>query len=99
MILRLQAAAVKSPEVTHCPFHLAGTGPRLRSLKLSLSGQIPVSMTPMTRSDPKSDSLRRVPALSVVFKPRNCGERVVCRWRTCSGMTARMWGRVLRCLS
>lgn len=72
MSLRLQLVAGKSLVVTHWPFHLRGTGPRSRSLKLCLSGQTPVSMTPMTRSEPKSDSFKRRPALSEEdFKPRN----------------------------
>ncbi|KAH0452638.1 hypothetical protein IEQ34_019937 [Dendrobium chrysotoxum] len=62
--------------------------PRPLSEKLRRSGQIPVSITPITRSEPKSVSARR-PELSDDLRPRNCGERVVSRWRTCSGRIAR----------
>ncbi|KAL4321653.1 hypothetical protein AHAS_Ahas14G0132000 [Arachis hypogaea] len=46
----------------------------------------------MTRSEPKSVSLRR-PALLAVLRPKNCGERIVWSWRTCFGITAMTWDR------
>lgn len=93
MSLRLQDVAGKSLPATHWPFHFGGTGPRSPSLKLCLSGQIPVSMTPMTRSDPESVSWSN-PALSAVLRPKNSGERVVWSRRTCSGMRVMTWESV-----
>ena len=70
MSFLLQEECGKSEVVTQWPFHLVGTGPRSSSLKLLWLGVMPVSMTAMTRSEPKSDSLRR-PELPEVLRPRN----------------------------
>jgi len=87
----LRAAPTTSPFLeTHWPFQPGGGRPRSRSLKLLLSGEMPVSISPMTRSKSKSVSFSK-PALSMVLSPRKWGERVVWSWRTCLGMRAITW--------
>jgi hypothetical protein len=48
---------VKLVEAWQDPFHLLGGGPNPLSLKLSDSGQIPVSRTPITMSLSTADRL------------------------------------------
>lgn len=53
MSLRLHTEALKRPaSISHAPFHLRGTEPTLWSMKLELSGQMPVSSTATITSSP-----------------------------------------------
>ena len=49
-MLKIYLLQVKLVEAWHLPFHLLGGGPNPLSLKLSDSGQIPVSNTPIMTS-------------------------------------------------
>ena len=49
-MLKIYLLQVKLVEAWHLPFHLLGGGPNPLSLKLSDSGQIPVSYTPIMTS-------------------------------------------------
>ncbi|KAH9291307.1 hypothetical protein KI387_043501 [Taxus chinensis] len=52
MIFLLHCDELKACPLSQMPFHLAGTGPSPRSLKLSLSGHIPASIMPTIISSP-----------------------------------------------
>jgi hypothetical protein len=87
MSFRLHAEALNAWPASHAPFHLAGTGFLMpASLKLSLSGQTPVSTIPMITSSPYLDAGHR-PA-PAALRPRNSGVRVVWRRPYVSGNAA-----------
>ncbi|KAJ0867487.1 hypothetical protein HanRHA438_Chr12g0563761 [Helianthus annuus] len=71
---RLQLLTVKFVPASHAPFHALGAGPIPVSSKLLLSGQTPVSKTPMTTSLSPSDCGNKLLFWS---SPRNSGVRVV----------------------
>ncbi|OAY69770.1 hypothetical protein ACMD2_22227 [Ananas comosus] len=77
---------LKSRPTSHAPFHRAGTGPMPLSLKLGLSGQIPVSSTPTTASWSASTDDHTL-LLTSGPMPRNSGLLVVCSSYTVSGST------------
>lgn len=61
-----------------------------------------MSRTPITRSDPKSDSSSKEVVLDLVevdSRPRKSGDRVVWIDRSCSGISERMWGCLERRLA
>ncbi|OAY79835.1 hypothetical protein ACMD2_04205 [Ananas comosus] len=84
--LRLQDPAGKPGPESQAPRQRAGAAERPRSEKLRREGEMPVSRTPMTRSDPKSESARMADG-GDGSSPRNCGDRVVSGRRTSSGTT------------
>lgn len=57
-ILLLHKVELKSAASTHPPFQLERTGPSPRSLKLRLSGHMPLSMKPIITPSPKSVSFQ-----------------------------------------
>uniref|UniRef100_A0A0A9EXJ6 Uncharacterized protein n=1 Tax=Arundo donax TaxID=35708 RepID=A0A0A9EXJ6_ARUDO len=85
MSLRLHIEEGKSVAlVSQLPCHRAGTGPRPASPKLGLSGQTPVSSTPMMTSEPP------LPSASAALyggRWRKEGERVVWSGRRTSSWT------------
>nr|GMD58608.1 hypothetical protein Ccrd_008785 [Ipomoea batatas] len=87
---RLQFDALKLVPPSHAPFHELGTGPSPESSKLLISGQTPVSSTPMITSLSAAE-LGRKPAVSSI--PKNIGVLVVCNSYFISGHTDRTPGR------
>lgn len=81
--LRLQLDPMKPCPSSHCPLHRVGIGPMLRSSKLLLSGQTPVSRNPMMVSDPSSERLVRGEV--GLSRPRKEGDRVVWMCKVESG--------------
>ncbi|KAL4183601.1 hypothetical protein AMTRI_Chr11g99080 [Amborella trichopoda] len=76
MSFRLQRYGVNPVPFSHAPFHLSGTTANPWSEKLSLSGQIPVSMIPTITSRPK-EATGQIPLF--LLMPRNPSRRVA-RW-------------------
>ncbi|KAL4183596.1 hypothetical protein AMTRI_Chr11g99060 [Amborella trichopoda] len=74
MSFLLQRDGVNPVPFSHAPFHLSGTADNPWSEKLSLSGQIPVSMIPTMTSRPK-EATGQIPFF--FLRPRNRGVWVV----------------------
>lgn len=82
--LLLHMLALNRSPSTHRPFQLGRTGVSPMSLKLALSGQMPLSTKPMMTPSPKSVSGQMPESLS---RPRKAGDLVVCR---CTALSLNM---------
>ncbi|TVU38232.1 hypothetical protein EJB05_11589 [Eragrostis curvula] len=81
--LLLHMLALNRSPSSHLPFQLGRTEPSPVSLKLALSGHIPVSTKPMMTPSPKSVSGHTPNSVS---RPRKPGDLVVCSGTTLSAL-------------
>ncbi|KAK2971859.1 hypothetical protein RJ640_000876 [Escallonia rubra] len=85
----LQREALKSVPFSHVPFHLPGIGDIPLSLKLSLSGQIPVSNNPMITSLPDRRDERLPSPSGSASNPSKCRKYNSFKALSCSSWTGR----------